>query len=331
MYICTRFGEIMKDIPDYVLLHRIAYRYYIEGCSQQLISRQENISRPHVSRLLSRARQLGIVKIKVDFPQSLEFQNLSEQLERLLDLQEVILVAVPDEYKNIPVKVSEMIGEVAGQRISGLLGNAKNIGVGWGCTIYHTALKLPKINADGARTFIPLVGISDESNKYFQSNVIVDRFAEKFSAQSFYTSVPVFNQSDFHKQPVEKNRYDRLMSHWENLDAVVIGLGPKYTEGEFLISEASEEYKQLIATSDVVGDILARFFYEDGTVLDSSAYYEQISLPLERLKAIPTVICLAGGEAKVPGLIAAARQGYFKTLLTDQYTARSMIYQIQCQ
>lgn len=331
MYKCTCFGVRMKDNPDYVLLHRIAYRYYIEGCSQQLISRQENISRPHVSRLLSKARQLGIVKIKVDFPQSLEFQNLSEQLETLLNLQEVVLVAVPDEYKNVPVKVSEMIGELAGQRMLELLGSAKNIGIGWGCTIYHTALKLPKVNANGVRTFIPLVGISDESNQYFQSNVIVDRFAEKFNAQSFYTSVPVFSQSNLHKQPIEKNRYDRLVSHWENLDAVVIGLGPKYAEGEFLISEASEEYKQLIATSDVVGDILARFFYEDGTVLDSSAYYEQISLPLERLKAIPTVICLAGGEAKVPGLIAAARQGYIKTLVTDQHTARAMIFQLQCQ
>ena len=106
-------------------------------------------------------------------------------------------------------------------------------------------------------------------------------------------------------------------------------MGPKYLKGEFLISEASEEYKRLIASSDVVGDILANFFFEDGSVLDSSAYYEQISLPLERLKTIPNVICLAGGTAKVPGLITAARQGYIKTLVTDQHTARAMINQIQ--
>lgn len=329
MYICTSRGENMKDNPDFVLLHRIAYRYYVEGCSQQAISLQENISRPHVSRLLSKARQCGIVKIKVEFPQSIEFQNLSEELEKLLNLQKVVLVAVPEEQKNEPVRISELIGEAAGKRMQELLGNAKNIGIGWGCTIYHTALSQPKVNSNGALTFVPLVGISDKNNQYFQSNVVVDRFAEKFNAKSYYTSVPVYNQNNSLKLPIEQDRYDRLKAHWEKLDAVLIGLGPKYLKGEFLISEASEEYKRLIASSDVVGDILANFFFEDGSVLDSSAYYEQISLPLERLKTIPNVICLAGGTAKVPGLITAARQGYIKTLVTDQHTARAMINQVQ--
>ncbi|MGI6250082.1 MAG: sugar-binding transcriptional regulator [Anaerolineaceae bacterium] len=318
----------MKEKPDYELLYRIAQRYYIEGCSQQMIAMQENISRPHVSRLLTKARQFGIVTIRVEMPQSVEIRNLADQLQLSLNLRDVVLVEVPEAQAQDSRKVSECIARMAGQRLLELLGNSRNVGIGWGYTIYQTALLHPKLSTKMPLTFIPLVGISDENNPYLQSNVIVDRFAEKFNARSYYTSVPAFYQRDARKMPIEQDRYERLKQRWKNLDAAVVGLGPKFSDGDFLISEVSEEYKQLIANSQAVGDILASFFYEDGSILESSAYYEQISLPLEKLKSIPVVICMAGGDTKVRGLVSAARHGYYKTLITDQRTAQLMLDEI---
>ena len=58
----------MSDNCDYAQLYRIAKRYYIDNFSQAKIAVEESISRPHVSRLLAKARELGIVRISVQMP-----------------------------------------------------------------------------------------------------------------------------------------------------------------------------------------------------------------------------------------------------------------------
>lgn len=315
----------MKENPEYIFLYRIAQQYYLEGRSQGYIAKQENISRPHVSRLLNKARQMGIVSISVELPESLKLREIAERLQRQLGLQEVILVSTPAEAGTDTRLVSEAIAHTAAEALPRILAKSHFVGVGWGYTIYQTALLQARQEFPGKMTFIPLVGISDENNPYLQSNVIVDRFAEKFQAKSYYTSVPAYLKRGSPRMSIEEDRYSRLKQQWEKLDAAIVGLGPRFSRGDFLISEASEEYKRLIASSQTVGDILANFFYKDGSVLDSSGFYEQVSLPLARLKGIRNVVCLAGGAAKVPALVTAARQGYIKTLITDSQTAEAML------
>ena len=48
----------------------VARRYYLDAQKQSNIAREMGISRPLVSRMLSEARQLGIVKISVAQPES---------------------------------------------------------------------------------------------------------------------------------------------------------------------------------------------------------------------------------------------------------------------
>ncbi len=328
MYICT-LSKMMKDRTDYVTLYRIAKAYYLENQSQFRIAKEENISRPHVSRLLSKARQLGIVTIKVEMPNQMHVDKLQDDIQNLLGLKKVLLADVSNEDLRSPQKIARSIATLAAENLMELLGDANQVGVGWGYTIYQTSLMLPKAKLGQSVTFVPLVGMSDESNPYLQNNVIIDRFAEKFNASSYYTSLPAYYERHSTKGKTERDRYSRLRQRWERLDAAVVGLGPRFKNGDFLIREASEEYKQLIAGSEVVGDILASFFFEDGTLLDSHEYYEQVSLPLPRLKEIRNVICLAGGTEKVPGVIAAARNGYIKTLITDINTAQLIIRKIQ--
>jgi DNA-binding transcriptional regulator LsrR (DeoR family) len=206
-----------------------------------------------------------------------------------------------------------------------MLADSQTIGVGWGWTIYQSSLYLKKAKKGSSLTFVPLVGISGETNPYLQNNVIVDRFAEKFVASSYYTSVPVFrNNSDIIPQ-LEKDRYARLKNQWEKMDTAIVGLGAPFSSGDFIISEASNEYKELITRSAVVGDILAHFFYPNGDILDSSEYYDQISFSLTELSKLPKVICPAGGKGKISGIITASKYKYIKSLITDSCTARAVL------
>ncbi|MGC8622153.1 MAG: hypothetical protein ACP5U0_09590, partial [Caldisphaera sp.] len=56
----------MKDFSEKIRnLYLIAYKYYIEGKTQQEIANELNTNRVVVNRFLKQAQELGIVQIKL--------------------------------------------------------------------------------------------------------------------------------------------------------------------------------------------------------------------------------------------------------------------------
>ena len=317
----------MRNDTDYVLLYRIAYAYYCEGQTQDQIAKQESISRPHVSRLLTKARECGIVNIQVDFPEHVRLHLLCSQLCEALNLRQVLLSPMPQG--SHPGNISQAIAQTAAEALPELLSDSRAVGVGWGYTVYKTAELLPYSTSRKGPSFVPLVGITGEDNPYLQINVIVNRFAEKCGGKSRFTSVPAIRESNTTMDGIALSDYHRLQHQWEELDAAIIGLGDSPSHGFTILSEGSREYHRFVEYSGTAGDILAHFFYQDGSLLDTSTYYQQISLLPTALRDVETVICLAGGPKKVEGLLAAARHKFYNILITDPETAQALLDRIQ--
>lgn len=313
----------MKNDTDYVLLYRIAEAYYCQGQTQDQIAKRENISRPHVSRLLTKARECGIVNIRVEFPEHAGQQMLCEQLCSALKLRRVLLSSEPADadFRS----VSQAIAQAAADALPALLADSRNIGIGWGYTVYKTSKLLPSLTPAKPQSFVPLVGITGEDSPYFQTNVIVNRFAEQFGGTSKFTSVPAIRESHVKMDGFAQESYLRLQNQWNKLDAAVIGLGDCPGIGLTLLSVGNVEYRNLVEQSGAVGDILAHFFFRDGTLLDTSAHFQQASLPPHAIRNIKTVVCVAGGPEKVEPLLAAAQNGFYNILVTDPGTAQAML------
>lgn len=318
----------MQDNTDYTMLYRLAKYYYEDKLSQSEIAQKEHISRPHISRLLDKARECGIIDIKVTLPPELQISKTRQALKEKLCLKNAIIAFSPADARKNSKRVSMNIATAAAHHLPHLISEAKNIGIGWGFTMYQTSLQLSYCNNCEDITSVPLVGISGENNPYLQINTIVDRFAEKLGSKSLYTNIPAIRESNMELAQVEKDRYIKIRKYWDKLDAAIIGLGVPPRVGKFLISEVSQKYKDILINSKTVGDILSHFFFEDGTVFDLKADYEQVSLPIDKLKNIEKVICLAGGLSKVDGIIAAARNGFFNILITDSVTAKHILEKV---
>ena len=310
---------------DYTLLYRIAKNYYIDGMTQKEIAKRENISRPHVSRMLAKARATGIVAVEIRMPEQTDVALLQDALQQKLGLRDVYVASCPSDKKVNAREQSLSIAATAAAIMPDLLRNARTVGVGWGYTVYQTALLLERAASAKPLNFVPLVGLSGENNPYLQINVIVNRFAEKYSAQSFYTIMPVIRENQMKMRKTEQESYLRLRQQWERMDAAVIGLGSSPKSGTKLVSEASTEYHDRVAESGTVGDILANFFYEDGHCFDTSDFYQHIAFTPSELTRVDTVICLSGGIEKVPGIIAGARNRFFNILVTDSLTAQQIL------
>ena len=316
---------VRKD--NYALLYRIANYYYNDGMTQDEIARIENFSRPHVSRLLDRAKEVGIVKVEVVMPDILSTESIAEELRTVLGLKDVSVCPDSASSNN---EISFEIAQYATNVLDKYLEDAKYIGLGWGYTLYQTARMINhKIKKKGL-TFMPLVGLSNLNSRYYMTNNIVNLFAENTDSNGYYSSVPLV-QNRKKLTELEEKSFNELKKQWKNIDAAIIGVGGPPTENELRNDPMYNEFKSYISTVDIAGNVITHYFDAKGNILDSdiSKYFYTATYDINRLKELKTSICIAGGPDKADAITMFAKMGFFNKLITDETTARSILSKLE--
>lgn len=310
----------MKTGPDISTIYRIARYYYADGLSQAEIAGLEGFSRSQISRLIDRARELGLVKITLVPPADLRTEELAAALMERLGLRSAIVV--PLRKDAAPEETSLAIATIAAERIPAMIGDFEVVGLGWGHTVYKTAELLPGGSGKGGKPFfVPLVGISGDDSPDLQINTIIDRFASSFRTKGMFVNISSVREKDAPLSRIEKERIAALGERWKRLDAAVIGLGSPPSATAKLVEEFPSDYKAALRKSPACGDILAQFFGPDGKVYEPDHNYELLAYGVEGLAGLRRSICLAGGPDKHAGIVAAARARYISDLVTDENTA----------
>jgi len=117
------------------LLVTVADLYYLQDRTQAEIARALRISRPHVSRLLKRARETGIVTISVRPPFGLSTE-LAEELGKLFPLRDVRVVSAG----GAPLPRA---AEAAASYLASRIQRESVVGVSWGRTVRMIADVVP--------------------------------------------------------------------------------------------------------------------------------------------------------------------------------------------
>ncbi|MDR1800692.1 MAG: winged helix-turn-helix transcriptional regulator [Lachnospiraceae bacterium] len=311
-----------KRSQQLMLLYSIAHSYYIDKLSQNQIAEKENISRSQISRLLDRAEKIGIVTINIALPNDPNLTEIAESIQDLLGLREVIVA--PIDTTDDTDAVDEVISVAASRFLSTALKGTKTVGLGWGNTMYQVSLRLSYRRLASERFYVPLVGMSGTSNPCLQINNIVDRFAERHHSRGYFVNIPAFRELNEPFSEVEEQRIATLQQYWANLDAAVFGLGGPPLSGGMFVEEISDTHVTKLASSGMTGDVLSNFFREDGSIYPFEKDYRHLAFDIHKLPKIRKTICLAGGLEKVQSILAAARLGYFNTLVTDSITAKAI-------
>ena len=141
----------MSDLEQLVRASRL---YYELGETQNAIAEQLGVTRPHVSRLLKRARAEGIVEIRIVDRTSVE-SPAGDTLLRTFGLDAVHLaptIAGPEDLTR------RMVGRLAAEVLRGTLRTGAVVGVGDGASVAATAAALEETATPVAVTVVPLCG-----------------------------------------------------------------------------------------------------------------------------------------------------------------------------
>lgn len=310
----------MKN-ADLNQLYKIAVMYYREHLTQEEIAKVVGISRPQISRALAKAIEVGIVEIRVIKPKSTE--SLEDEVREALGIKRVYLAPVSRNTigENDRTKDISDYGSIV---LQNLLKDKRKIGIGWGKTVYETILKMDTLppSPDEKPTIVPIVGSLGYLEAHYQVNVMVGILSNKLNGLPLFFNVAdkIVERTEEASKTLEQ--YSELQEAWSQLDTAVIGLGPYPMEG-FPEGSIIEEWMGALKKSNPKGDIVGRFFNDDGYIHDKSIRF--LGIPEDELKRVETAICLSGGSNKIEAITTAARLGYMTHLITDMKTAEEII------
>lgn len=319
----------MRKNDNLLSLYRVANYYYNENLSQNEIARLEGASRSQISRLLIKARELGIVNISIKLPQNASLDKLETRLQSVLGIDKVIITETSAFESTVETEdyILDDVCTFASTQLPSLLENSRNIGLGRGRTIYNISLQLPVNKYPEKKMFIPLAGNSSAYYNALQTSAIINRFSERFCSSGFYLNLPCFQVTNEPVSDYERESLKMLHSYWDSLDTVVFSLGKVMASGMRYFEEIPQEYLNSMALERARGEIYGQPYSEDGALelLEEKVRLHYIGMPLNDLKKVENRICIASGIQKITPIIVAAKNGYFNTLITDNLTAEMIL------
>ena len=305
---------------------QVARLYYYQGMTTEAIAQEMGLSRPAVSRLLTFARQSGLVEIRVHDPEDQPL-HLEREICARYKLSAVRVVKVP-----LNSREDEWLARVAAytaNHLNGLIHSDMTVGIAWGNTLDAVSRRLtPKHCARVNIVQLNGSSSSQAANSYYTSDIYI-RFAENYGARAHLFPVPTFFDYPETKRAMWKERsVQRLVQLAHEADLLIYSIGsasgrqPSYVYvGGYLEEDEFREAER----QQVVGDIATVFFRADGSYKGISLNARASGPDLALFQKTKHALCIVSGLGKVNGLRAALRGELMQELIVDEPTAHALL------
>ena len=297
-------------------LAHVARRYYLEGWKQSDIARELGVSRPMISRLLTEARELGVVEIRIHDPEA-GTDGLLERLRRSASLRGGLLVEDGADGDATNRLLSQ--GAVALLRQL----DARRLGVGWGHLIGQLVSWLEENpQPDSTVTDIcPLVGNASIPARNYQSNENVRLMAQQLGAAPHFLYLPALPESVEERQLLCSTEiYRQICRQWERLDTALVNIGDYPSSPDFA---SLVRYGSLLQRQHACGRMLIYYFNEAGTVIQSDQDFA-IQIPLDTLRRCPNIIGVCSANTSARALRGALQSGLLTHIVARAGLIRSL-------
>lgn len=303
-------------------LAQLATLYYIDGQTQEELSKRFAISRATIGRLLRKAQQTGIVEIRVR-PHAALTSDLEKQLIERFGIQRALISV---DHKEPDHQRALLAGVVAGY-LDRVLVDDSVIAVGMGRNV--SAVSEHAISAtQRSCVFVSAIGGSYRGGETMNADHIARRLAARFGGESESLYAPALVADPAVRQALLENDTVRhTLDRARRADLALIGVGDMSEDsnlvrmGWFTAAEISEAKR-----TGTVGDMMGYDFIDiHGRPAMTPIQGRVVGLNRSDLERIPDVIAVVAESSKVTAMLGALRTRTIDTLATTASNAMAVL------
>lgn len=311
---------------DVSLITRVASLYYREGLTQQEIAARLGVSRQTVGRILKQAQDSGIVRIEILSPFA-EVESLARQLEKSFGVREAI-VAVPDFPGH--AEALRAVGRASASLLERRVQPGMVVGLGWSSTVLEMVRHLNTLESPGT-VVVQLDGGVPHGRHPNEASDIVRRAALAMDVDATALMTPLYvDTTAIRDTLISDSQIHHALELARQADIAIFGVGGVSMDSTlYATGYLSEDLINQLHAEGAVGEILGRFFGEDGSPLGRDLSERTIGLGLEALIHIPFRCLVACGEDKITAISSALRRKYANAIVTDEQTATALLASIE--
>ncbi len=316
------YDQDYKKIENAV---NVARMYYYQNLKTEAIAQEMKVSRSTVSRLLSFAKNEGLVRIKIATPTQ-ELFELERKIAESFDIKAIHVVPVPDIAGE--AIWLDRVAQYAANHLNSVFNSNMILGIAWGTTLSAISRHLLKKSTHNSQ-IVQLNGAGNtQSMGINYASQIIMRFAANYQARAHLFPVPTFFDFAETKQSLWRERsIRRILDLQEKADILLYSIGavnagiPSHVYSGGYLEE--NDYQEL-KNEHIAGDIATVFFREDGS-LNNIPINERACGPNLEMFREKHGICVVSGIAKVNGLFSALKGKLITELIVDEPTARELV------
>lgn len=295
----------------------IAKLHYEAEMAQVEIAKKLNVSTATVSRMLQKARSLGIVRIQVmDLAVP---EEITERLTRALGLRAAAVIDTPST--GVLAALAAPLRGLLGRQG---LGPGSVIGIGWGRAVREVIQAgLPHL---AQVDVVALNGGQQDAAAHFQINEFVRQAADQMGGQAHFLHAPYFSSAPLRQAFLGDPGIQKTVGLWDRLDCTIVGIGLPHRpsdarRGDIVLNDAE--------MAGATGDVIRHYVNTAGQLLPWEGESGMIAASPDQLRRAALAIGVAATVEKAPGIIGAVRSGMINALVTDTATAMAILKHLE--
>jgi DNA-binding transcriptional regulator LsrR (DeoR family) len=302
-----------------VLSASVARRYYLDGRSKVEIAEEFGLSRFKVARLIEEARASGLVRIEIGHKGLIDV-DLSARVQDRFGLEHAVVVDIRDDHDE---SVRKHLGQVAAELLAEVIGPDDVLGVAWSRSVGAMAKALPQLSAIPVVQLTGAISMPDGDESAID---IVRDVARAAGGPAYVFYAPFMLPDAATARALRQQREVALaFDQLPRVSKAVVGVGLWASGQSTLFDAAGEHDRKALRGLGVCAEVSGVFLSEDGEPVETQLTERLVGISAEQMRAIPEVVVIAYGAAKVPAAQAVLRSGLVSGLVTHKSFAQALL------
>jgi len=299
-----------KERTEQEFMSIIAYLYYYADMNQSEIAERLFLSRSTVSRLIKKARQSGVVELKINEPWQRDLP-MEDKLKTFFGIDRVRVLSTNPEMS--PDEVLNILGKMVTYYISCSVQDRSILGMSWGKTVAHVNNSITT-NQNIPLTVVPIMGSLTYPDSNPESLKLSQRFAKVYGGRYFPLDAPLYAQSKDHLRNLLMDQsIAEAIDTARKADIIITSVGS--IEGRSWDRLIGMDKLSKLRELGCVGHIGGHFFDINGHEINGSYKELHIGLSMDEIVKNGNVICIAASEKKAEAVYGALQGRLINSLM----------------